>query len=305
MLKHAWSALAVLVLPLALAATDTIAVEPTPLEQNVAAFMASAPWRQDGSPAQVHAAIAARLTESGLDEALDGAAAESASEAKAVFDMAFHSFFYTSDPRYLGGMERALAALRENGADTAKQRMNWYRSLVQARAFDQAKAFRAAHGGDELTPLPEHINDVDIAPGTASVWNVTGPDTIQRVPLDLDSLSMVVVGSPGCQFFRKAVEAIGNDPELRPLFDSDVIWIAPEGDLLGANSFWQWNTSHPLATLAIVHRQHELPEIEEWGTPGFHFLLNGKVVEQVIGWPEGQRGELLAAASRAKQLRSP
>jgi hypothetical protein len=270
------------------------------IADRVSAFLASSPSRQATTRAEQAASIASRLAELQLDEALEGLpATHEAADLK--FRMAHHAFFYTSDQRYLDAMAQALAGLQATNTDEARHRKAWYRALVQARRFAEARAFRARHDIGSAPPLPERIIDLVRSAEGATAWKLEADDTLRRVPLAPEAISILVVAHPGCGFSRRAADDIGKDPELKRLFESRAQWLAPQDANLDAQAFRNWNEAHPHLSMLIAHDADELPQLTTWATPTFYFLREGRVIAKVEGWPHGGRRDALLAAARTLQ----
>ena len=66
-----------------------------------------------------------------------------------------------------------------------------------------------------------------------------------------------------------------------------------------------WNTAHPSSRHVLVDRPLAWTFVQNWNTPQFLFLVDGKLVEHVEGWPDdGQKVALMKAARRAREIRA-
>jgi len=57
----------------------------------------------------------------------------------------------------------------------------------------------------------------------------------------------------------------------------------------------QWSSQLPMPSY-VIRSELDWPQIPYWGTPTFYFIKEGRVIQQIVGWPpEGRVKALLAA----------
>lgn len=170
----------------------------------------------------------------------------------------------------------------------------WIRSvylrLLSRRDFVDARAFRAAHGDAELSPVPTIRDAASDHDRTVLQPDLDGGGLTRRA-VTVDPKAQVLVVS-GCHYSKDAALGIESDPQLRAAFSHHVLWIMPSSEDVTDPDFAQWNRAHPLAAMSAVYRESEWPMIDSWAMPTFYFLRDGAVIEKVAGWP-GNREAIL------------
>lgn len=205
---------------------------------------------------------------------------------------AAHSTFFAEIER------RGLASELEVG--------DYHRTLIADRQWDQAKALAQRFPQLELEPLPLNFD-----PGTDStdlkVWDYN-PDsrTLERRSLGIEEgIALIIVSHPQCGFSRAAIRALESDPVLAQSLPKRRHYVAPTFGGLRLDTIRAWNTAHPSSRHVLVDRPLAWTFVQSWNTPQFLFLVDGKLVEQVEGWPDdGQKVALMKAARRAREIRA-
>ncbi|GAB3253836.1 hypothetical protein [Chitinimonas naiadis] len=172
-----------------------------------------------------------------------------------------------------------------------------FRSYVDGRMFSEARALQLAHPSNGMERLPEVIDPAGLPGKTPRLWVVD--DQQRRLvlqPFVPETLQVIAVVHPNCQFCERAFQAIDADPVLAKALGHHVTWLAPQAGTLDFDLIQQWNRDHPRRRLALAVANQDWPMVDTWATPAFYFLKAGKVVSKVGGWPpEGRRSELLLA----------
>ena len=225
-------------------------------------------------------------------------------EIELMFRAASTAAFYGNRPEYAKDMALDLGELEHRQAASTAEYRDMFKTYVAARDFDRARMLLSAHPLEDVPQLPRILPSEASGPDhEASELVVTkGAGVLARQPVDLDvGRLVIVVAHPLCHFTQNAVAAIDSDPELRRLFVANVKWLAPQDQTLDFDLFRAWNAAHPEHPMTIAYRQSGFPMIDDWDTPTFYFLHDGKIVATVMGWPkEGHKAELLAAFAALK-----
>jgi hypothetical protein len=231
----------------------------------------------------------------------------------ALYQAAHAVTFYAHDKNYLNDMVLDMQILQQHGAVTGMELDQMYQSFISLRQFDAAKQFLATHPSLDVEPLP-HVERIPAMPSDAKLvlQTVPGQNTLIEKPIVLNrQIQIIVVGHPLCHFTQHAVQDLQHYPDVWHALNQHAIWIAPQDGILDITDFQKWNRHYPEAKMAAVYNQNDWPMIDYWGTPTFYFMRNGKLVDEVSGWPnltaleQGMRklGLLNAIASKPQAPR--
>ena len=235
------------------------------------------------------------------DDATDWRQA-SDSDLDLYFRAASFVAFYSMRVSDVARMERLLGMLDDRKIAQPRHYADMYGALLSIRSFDRARALLDAHPGLAVDPLPTVV--MGSAGAAPTVWRYSQDKaaiTQTRATLSPD-VQVIVIAHPLCHFTQAAARSISSDPQLRAALDG-ALWLAPQSRSLDVSAIQDWNRKHPTMQIHTVNRRSDWPSLENWGTPTFYFLRDGKVVETVVGWPrEGRRAQVLGASRR---LRSP
>ena len=216
------------------------------------------------------------------------------------------AFRVTSQPNYLADMRRDFAELARRHRVDRPHASNLYDMLVSAHHADEARALLAAQPLIERSPVPLMRTASRIRDGQPSLWIATpgtGKRELVRFRFNIRTPAQVVVlASTGCHFSRNAARDIEADPLLRKLFRDYAQWVAPPDEITAFNAVQDWNQAHPTLRLGIAYDNATLPMVERFETPTFYFLSHGRVVDKVVGWPDGGNLEAIRHGLREIDL---
>ncbi len=220
----------------------------------------------------------------------------------ALFHAAYLANFYSGSAR-LAQQVKAFEELKKRKYDFHTTTLTeMYYMFVKARHWNDARSFRANYSeqlGDSVEAIPEIIDVLGKDHAGPTVWMVDPKRTaLTRKAIDVSKgPQIIVVSHPLCHFSAKAATAIKSDKELTAVFRNRAIWLTPADPRLNYAVFQKWNQDNPDYIEVMAHRQADWQMIEDWATPDFYFLKDGKLIARVNGWPpEGRRKELLEAA---------
>lgn len=223
-----------------------------------------------------------------------------AQDAELGFRAANMAHFYSLDERHLAQMQAYFERLSQLDVVSASQAQDMAGAYIASRHWQQARAVREAFPAATIASIPAVIDTViqGQISEPASVLSV-GPTAgaVTREPEDITQGSVIVaISHPLCHFSRAAFSALAADPALAKI-KAHIRWIAPVDRDLNLDVLQRWNTEHPDAVMKIAYSRSQWPQLENWGTPTFYFLKDGKLLQTVEGWPEtGRKQELLKAA---------
>ena len=207
---------------------------------------------------------------------------------------------------YFPGSRAAVQAdmfeeLERRGTATDLQVSALHHTFVAARMWAEAKALAKRYPAMELEDLPANI-DAGTETTGLQVWDFyPATQTLGRREFTpRGPLTLVVISHPNCAFSRAAVRALDSDPSLAQKLPEQRIFVAPTFGGLQLERIGEWNAAHPDSRHVLVDRPLAWSFVKNWETPQFLFLVDGVVVEHVVGWPdEAQLDVLMSAAQRA------
>lgn len=229
----------------------------------------------------------------------------SSADIEFLFRGAFLVHAYRMQGAYLVQMRMDLDELSSRGKVPDKLLADFHASLIQARKFDEAAAFRQRHPTVKMPEVPPVV-EVESEGLTALVLHdKNGVRALRREALSVsDGLRILVIAHPHCQFSKHAVHDILDDPVLGPVFRDHAVWLMPQDGHLVLSGMANWNKAYPAAPLSIAYRQSDWPMVAQWATPTFYVLDHGKPVSEITGWSrKGNRAALIAALKQAGLLK--
>ena len=181
---------------------------------------------------------------------------------------------------------------------------DFHRTLIAARRWDDANALARRFPDMGLEALPAHFDRGDDSDGLKAWAFDPASQTLRRHDLEIDrSLALVVVSHPECGFSRAAIRALEADAALAAALPANRHFVAPSFGGLRLESIRAWNAVHPDSRHVLVDQPLAWTFVRGWNTPQFFFLVDGRVVAHVEGWPDdGQSAVLMGAAHRARAL---
>lgn len=284
--------------------TGTQAAEPSDIERRFNLFYKTVRSHRNGGDAE-HADNVGRHYDALFAEVGDSAVLRLMDDAdlKLTFRAAATAAMETSQPQHIDASGAALAELQERHLASDNESTLFYRSLLVARRFGEARKFAARHSEVQLDALPTLRDDAGTTenePRTVWIMEDDG-QTLSRRPINLEPLQIIVIA--GCHFSEDAARDISRDPVLGPIFHRHARWFSlpPGQESIGAVR--EWNRDYPQARMEMLHDRAEWPMFERWVMPTFHIFKGGRIIESVSGWPpQPTRQHLLDALRRAGLL---
>lgn len=200
--------------------------------------------------------------------------------------------YYSDDPQYLEDMASVVQRLGPSIAPDAVK--IYHASLIQFRRFDQVRQLALQHPDVALESVPRVVAAPPPARPNAYVME-TRQRQLREIEIPLHDATLIAVVHPHCGFSRRAMDALRGSPLLQGL---TVRWIAPVGRRIDYDVFVEWNAAHADQSIVLARRTADWPMIDDWATPTFYLLRNGKLVAHFSGWPKDGNQELLLELGR-------
>lgn len=218
------------------------------------------------------------------------------------FEAAEVAAFYSHDSSLADELLQLHVALANRGASTPGDAQAVLGTLILVRKLEDARIFGSAEGIDQARQLPVLERAAPAGGDSPSLLRISGGVLLEE-PVDLASgTRVVVVANPACYFSQRADAAIANDGPLAEELQRSALWIVPPSRDLQLDTLRAWNDAHPRQRMFMVYRTIQWSFVDDWSTPVFYVLDDGKLAAKITGWPDDNRSlELLRAALKIDQ----
>lgn len=162
---------------------------------------------------------------------------------------------------------------------------------------------------DDVVPFGLEVraatNFADERPGLIVLpENETDKAVARNVKVE-EGLWLVAALHPNCWFSAKAMNWLeGNRSTVAPFLPDQTLWITGHRAISDFEYLHSWNKQSKLIQLVLSHNDRVWPSgVFLDVTPAFYILVDGSVVDSVIGWESDDRGaDLLNALGSAVRL---
>jgi len=216
-------------------------------------------------------------------------------DVQALFMAADVVDFYRPSNQHVADLRLDFMELSRRKAQTQEQTSTVYSALYQAREFSELSKFFSEHPASGLPP-PPYVSTISNSTDHSILKVSPDRNGLVHTHADIDKGSQIlVIGHPLCHFTQNAAKAIDKNSSLKRIFEKDSVWVSPPDRNLDLSPFQDWNKKHPEFATSIGFAKTSWPEVKVWQTPTFIFMKDGKVVDEVIGWPDGGNMKALDA----------
>lgn len=192
---------------------------------------------------------------------------------------------YTNNPTHVHSFRQAFETLSTRGLATPKHAANLFDALISVHDFDGARRLIACTPG-----IPRSLPVLDLSETRSpSIWDFSYDGKITRATkkfIDLSGVDIVVVAHPNCHFSRNAIDYIESSPALKKAFTKRTILVAPPLRDFDLRPFQRWNLEHKDFKIHPMFEFEEWHMVDEWATPIFYFMKNGRLEKKIVGWPK-------------------
>ena len=210
-----------------------------------------------------------------------------------LFNAADEAAFYSSSVMHANDMLAIATELARKGSLDDSQIEKVYSSLIAARDYKSAGAWRNLHHTVIRDATLEMYGSTANS-STEPTELVLAGGHLKRIEFRLPEGGFVVaVGNPQCHFTQYAVEDIMGDPVLKKALAGRMKWISPQQRNESLVPFHDWNRRYLDAPISQAYLTSEWKMIDEWQTPTFYFFEDGVLKSKFAGWPREGRKELL------------
>ncbi|MCX4026412.1 hypothetical protein H0A36_24385 [Endozoicomonas sp. SM1973] len=203
--------------------------------------------------------------------------------------------FYTSNVTHVNYMQTVLDETIKRGEKNKSQLSEMYRAYVQTRQFTQANRLKKQYPDIGLSRLPT-IKGNEGGGRSLLFIEQDGKILVQKSFDFSQGAQIVVISSPICGPSRRYLSWLQTKREILSVFNNHSTWIMPVTGQLYIDEVVESNKKNAPIKMAYTYKESDWPEITYWGTPTFYFYLDGKLKQQIVGWPrEGREKELKQA----------
>lgn len=220
----------------------------------------------------------------------------SASDLDLLRRAAIEAYVDTNNRKILDDFLIDIRELDRRGIASERAYQDEVYAFVQARMFENAQGIVAAHPKAVLPPIPKVSITNGFNPDAPAIlsWNKDANKFVAQ-NVNLKDYKLIIVGHPLCHFTQRAVVDISEDDKLMSVTQG-ALWILPQDGNLDPSIISDWNTHHPNQIMSVVYLAAKWPGFNNWGTPTFYFLKDGKVDRSIVGWPSGGNAKALLSA---------
>lgn len=247
-------------------------------------------------PSRVEVATAVHRVHARAHERAHSGTDAKGSEASLIqsYENASSSNIYLLNSGIDAGIERKMIRLQstlyahlvQHGLDNDTHRSKLYSNLLLARdeAADGLWRMHADALGQKGPP-PEF--STRSARGQHTIWRWPGEGNRifpERIDLQADNDSLLVIASPGCPYAREALQQIrSRSPHL---MRNAWVLLSPQQGIKW--HFWkQWQDEFPDVRFGMIDRLSDWPELSETRvSPAFYHFRNGQLVKYTLTWED-------------------
>lgn len=221
------------------------------------------------------------------------------------FRGAYTALFYTRNKSYLEIMDRYLSELERRGTAQDTLRRDYYQALIKVRNFEEASKYKEIHRELPLERIPSIKHAKNSARGSRIYHAAPEKFELSSESIALNQGTHVIaVVHPLCTPSGRAIRDILNDRKTWKAMKGVTHWVLPQDTRLNFEQVQSWNRQNPEVEMVLTHDIREWPLLEDWSTPHFYLISDGKLIDKFGGWPleGGNRERLLELLARGKLL---
>jgi len=226
-------------------------------------------------------------------------------EAFTATDMvAYYAQFASTEASslFVDRLHAIHVALAARDKSTDVQTATLFDHYVAQRRFEDAKKMRGEHPILRDREIPDVHLPVAFRHGAPAVMTLLpdGRYDVRNVPMRGPRVVVVV----GCETSAEAVGALAQHAGLMEALDAvGTIWLAAADPGVGAPVVAAWNARFPRQPIQIAWSNPAWTGLDMASMPTFHYLLDGRVVDQHTGWDPGVTpGRIRSALSALHDL---
>jgi len=216
-----------------------------------------------------------------------------------LFDAAAFTNLVNPGSRAFAHLLRVHRELARRGVDTRRTLDDTVlRALVAEREFEQARAFVASREHLAANAVPQVVDTLGPAFAGRSVFDYDrAGHTLTRKELPVaGGAELVMVVDAHCQPSRRALEALRTDAALRArMQQARLTIIVPPAAPIPFDFVADWNAANPGLPMRIPFNHREWSSVNVRSVPMFYLLKNGRLLDQVTGWPPQGNADALRA----------
>lgn len=220
-----------------------------------------------------------------------------------IFDLIRHVNFYYQDPRLVKAMELIVLARQRRGDIVSNLLTSLHKAYIRGRAITEARQLEKRYPELQFTETLPLIKNISAERGFLELDDNRQSILYRKFEFGPNG-HVVVVSSPMCSPSKRFLSWLNalNREMYKAIFSRFATFVSPPGDYLHIESYHAANKEIAPIKLHYIYNKDQWPEIQLWNTPVFYFFYDGKLVSQLIGWPEEGREVALTNALKAVKL---
>lgn len=216
-----------------------------------------------------------RKSVSGMDEAA----------AREGFDAARVAAFYGVELSYVEQMQAYLDRLENLRVAVDRQYVQMQGIYLMHRRFKEAVTIARSHPVEGMQSVPRIESWTDHGTSPSYLVPTEDPLLLRYENASLRGRQVIVIAHPFCHYSVNAL----HDMEAKGKNTVEALrrtrWMTPPEMDLSIKAIMGWNRDHPEAPLTLAAQSTDWPMLDDWKTPTFYFMEDGKVVRKTSGWP--------------------
>lgn len=214
-------------------------------------------------------------------------------EINTLFDIIHYVFRHNSyRENIIDSLEKIIDFEVEHNRINDEHLSIFYRDLIAARQFDQARDFYKVHNIVNEDKVPEIIK---INHKGRKIFEARENQLVETGFNFPEGGHIVIVSSAYCGPSRRFRAWLDSHPDknLTQLVTNNTTWIESTDGGYKLEHLVEYNEAVGPHKIYIIESESDWPEIKSWATPELYFYEDGVLMAQLVGWPpEGREQEL-------------
>lgn len=174
---------------------------------------------------------------------------------------------------------------------------NAFGIAIKYRNMDVAKKIKQLYANEVLLPdVPEILDMQPMKHGTKVLSLNNGVDNsfFTKEFIHSEEKEIIVFFDTKCFFSNLLIKAIESDAFFNRMFSKKSTWIQVANQSLNYQSLSEWNKKYYQYKLYSEATPIDFKDLDLTSIPVIFIMENGKVIEELRGWPKSGRSEELS-----------
>ncbi|WP_299270144.1 hypothetical protein [uncultured Psychrosphaera sp.] len=209
--------------------------------------------------------------------------------------------FYIPNNDLINSLKIILHEKDQRGEHIENLLTNIYRSHIKLRQFQQAKDFATIYPNIEFSYLPKDIKTAQFTNEKTTFHLINKDESfslIQREVMLKTKNYIVIISSPICSPSNRFLSWLHKDENqaIKNALIPNTLFMSPPASSIFISEWTAVQKKYSDVNMQLSHKKSDWPDIQSWATPTMYFYKDGKLFNQLVGWPdEGRKEELKEA----------